>query len=105
MSAGSKEEWPNASLKSKCWGAMARQEEGVKATPGSAVWTRWGVPELLVAAAITVLSGMAVAALHRDEAQATKHQPGPVQIAPNCVAPDPHLQELLREHHRAVFIN
>jgi hypothetical protein len=65
-----------------------------------------GVPELLVAAAaITVLSGMAVAALHQDDAQPTKQQPGAAETAPGCVTSDPHLQELLREHRRAVFGN
>jgi hypothetical protein len=106
MSIRSQKEWPYVPLKSKRSHAVARWEEGAQAPFDSAALTRWGVLGLvLVAAAVTVLSGIAVAALLQDDTQATKQHPGPAEIAPGRVASDAHLQELLRDHRSAVSGN
>jgi hypothetical protein len=105
MSTRLKEEWPYVPFKSRRSYALARWEEGVEASH-TADWMRWGATGLLVAAvAVTVLSGIAVAALHEDDAQAKEQQVMLADTAPACVELDSHLQELLRAHRRAVFGN
>jgi hypothetical protein len=104
MSTRTSEEWPYVPPKPKRRGGIAQWEQGTKAARGSAFWTRWGVVGLVLAVTtITILGGIAMAALQQDEARAMTQQPGPAEAAPGCVASDPHLQELLREHRRAVF--
>ena len=107
MSTRLKEEWPYVPFKPKRSHAIAQWEEGLEASH-VVDWVRWGAIGLLVeAAAVTVLSGIAVAALHEDNAQAKEQQlvVAATATAPACVESDSHLQELLRAHHRAVFGN
>ena len=78
-------------------------EDAVEASPRGIDWTRWGIIGLIAAAAvITVLSGIAAAALHeRKEDAALTGPDGSAQ----CPKPDARVQELLREHRDAVFGN
>ena len=103
MSSRLKEEWPYVALKSPHANATASWEENAEPSPGGVDWMRWGVIGLLVgAAAITVLSGIAVAACHESDMQASGRPERP-NVASERVDFDPHLQELLREHRHAVF--
>jgi hypothetical protein len=104
MSTRSREEWPYQLPKAKRVRAITRWEEGAQVALGGAAFTHWDVLRLLVAAAaITVLSGIAVAALHQDDAQATKEQHEPAECAAGRIAADAHLQELLRDHRSAIW--
>jgi hypothetical protein len=103
MSVHLKEEWPYVPLKSPRADTTVSWKEDAEPSPGGVDWMRWGVIGLLVgAAAVTVLSGIAVAALHENDTQ-TNAQSAPATITPAPDDVDPHLQELLREHRNAVF--
>ena len=103
MSTRLKEEWPYVALKSRHANTTASWEEDAEVSPSDVDWMRWGVIGLLVgAAAITVLSSIAVAALHESDAPASAQSVHAV-VAPGSEDVDPHLQELLREHRNAVF--
>ena len=103
MSTHLKEEWPYETLKSLRANATATWEQDAEPSPGDVDWMRWGVIGLLIgAAAVTVLSSIAVAALHENDTQANA-QSTPAAITPASDDVDPHLQELLREHRNAVF--
>lgn len=100
MSTRLKQEWPYVRLKSPRADATVSWAEDAEPSPGG---MRWGVIGLLVgAAAVTVLSSIAVAALHENDTQ-TNAQSAPATITPASDDVDPHLQELLREHRNAVF--
>jgi hypothetical protein len=104
MSTRSQEEWSYVPLKSKRLHAVARWEEGTRALRGTTALKLWSVLGLLlVAAAVTVLSGIAVAALHQDDTRATERRLSAAETASGCVAYDAHLQELVRDHRSAVF--
>jgi hypothetical protein len=101
MGTRSTEEWPYAALSSARWSTISRWEDPAKAPVTSTGWMRWSVIGLFLAiVAISVVSGVAPAA---HDQRAGKRRPAPVETFPNDAASDPHLQELLREHHRAVF--
>ena len=61
-------------------------------------------PVALAAAAVTVLSSMAVAALHENDTQLSEQWSLVTMVAERFEA-DAHLEELLREHRNAVFGN
>ena len=78
-------------------------EDAVGASPRGIDWTRWGIIGLIAAAAvITVLSGIAAAALHERKAEAALTEP---PDSAECPEPDVRVPELLREHRDAVFGN
>jgi hypothetical protein len=102
MSTRLKQEW-YVPLKSPRADATVSWAEDAEPSPGGVDWMRWGVIGLLVgAAAVTVLSSIAVAALHENDTQ-TNAQSAPATITPASDDVDPQLQELLREHRNAVF--
>jgi hypothetical protein len=104
MTTRSKEEWPHVALRSKRWSAIPTWEESAESPLSGAAWTRWSLIGIVFAvAAITLVSGIALAALHQADPDAMKQRPSPAKTSPSCAASDAHLQELLREHRRVVF--
>ena len=103
MSTRLKEDWPYVALKSPRANATASWAEDAEPSSGDVDWIRWGVIGLLVgAAAITALSSIAATAFAANDTQASGRS-APAPTPPECADIDPHLQELLREHRKAVF--
>jgi hypothetical protein len=106
MSTRSKEQWPYVPVRSKRWSAVARWEDAAKAPRFNNAWTRWSWTALFFAVvAITLVSGIALAALHQDDSRRTDQRAASGETCSSCAVLDPHLQALLREHRRAVFGN